>query len=245
MSYHRRAAKSIALIGSLLSAVALQGCQTQPRYPDERAAEIDLSKVGERIDLNRFRSQLAGFYRGPLHTHTRRAVCSGPRGCVAEVTIQAVGRSKDIDPRMGPNPGRIVGHIRNTDAEHTTEMYSLKPSSQAEYYLYIDRGPGGAARWNLVEVPAGPSGAISKVVQDSVKPCNELSGREPPPQYSDVDFARCGEHYPPGYKAAGIFGNEVLTTFFSSIVSRFRAPSPAASTIEAGSWYKCPTGCCT
>jgi hypothetical protein len=83
------------------------------------------------------------------------------------------------------------------------------------------------------------------VVQDSVKPCNELPRREPPPQYSDVDFARCGEHYLPGYKAAGIFGNEVLATFFSNIVSRFRAPSPAASTIEAGSWYKCPTGCCT
>jgi hypothetical protein len=248
MSYHRSAAKSIALISSLVTAVTVEGCHPQPTPPDERPAEIDLPKAGESINLDRFRTQLAGFYRGPLHRHTRRAVCAAPRpgapGCVAEVTIQAIGKSMDIHAKPGPMPGRIVGHIRNTDPEHTTEMYSLRPSSQAEYYLYIDRGPSGA-RWNLLEVPTRPFGPIGRVVLDSVTECNDGPGHEPLPEYSDVDFSKCGEHYPSPYKRAGILGNQVLPAFFSSIASRLRAPLPAASTIEAGSWYKCPTGCCT
>lgn len=241
---HRSRAQSIVLISSLLSTVALHGCRTQPRYPDERPAEIGLPRPGESTDLNRFRSQLAGFYRGPLHIHTRRALCSGTPGCVAEVTIQAIGRSKDIDPTRGPSPGRIVAQIRNLDREHKTEMDSLRPSSQADYYLYIDSDPAGAARWNLLEVPAGPSGTIRRAVQKNVIQCFPVE-RYPPP-YSDVDFARCGEHpSPTAYKRAGIFGNGAVATFFSVIASRFRTASPAASAIESGKWYWCPNGCCT
>lgn len=245
MIYHRSAAQSIALISSLFSALALQGCKTRPSYADERPAEIDLHKSLESTDLNAFRAQLAGFYRGPLHTRTRRAVCPGSRGCVAEVTIQAIGRSRDIHPERGPNPGRIVGQIRNLDPEHTTEMYSLRPSSQAEYYLYIDSDSRGAARWNLLEVPVGASGTVRRAVQESVIQCPAIP-EHVPPAFSDVDFERCGEHsYPSAYKRAGIFGDGAVTGFFSRIASRFRTPPPAASAYEAGKWYACPPGCCT
>jgi hypothetical protein len=243
---HRTEAQSFALTISLLSALALQGCQTRPRPADERPAEITLPMAGERTDLDAFRSRLAGFSRGPLHTRTRRAVCAGTRGCVAEVTIQAVGRSTDIHSARGPKPGRIVGHIRNLDPEHTTEMFSLRPSTQAEYYLYIDADPSGAARWNLLEVPVGPSGTIRRMVQENVAQCPGIPEHEAP-AYSDVDFLRCGQHEASrsGYKRAGILGNGGFAGLLSRITSSFRTASPSASAYEAGKWYWCPTGCCT
>ncbi len=245
MIHHRSVVQSIALSISLLSALALQGCQTQPRPTNERPAVVDLPRAGERTDLAAFRSRLAGFYRGPLHTRTRRAICPGTRGCVAEVTIQAVGRSLDIHPLRGPNPGRIVAHIRNLDSEHRTEMFSLKPSTQAEYYLYIDADPAGAARWNLLEVPVGPSGTIARMVQENVVSCPAIPEHAPAP-YSDVDFARCGEHaYSSPYKGAGLLANGAFGSLLSRIADRFHTASPAASALESGKWYWCPNGCCT
>jgi hypothetical protein len=246
MDHHRSAVQSIALISVFLSAVALAGCRTRPRYTDdERPAEINLPRAGVRADLDSFRTQLDGFYRGPIHTHTRRAVCPGTRGCVAQVTIQAVGRSKDINPGIGPRPGRIVAHILNLDPNHTTEMYSLKPSTQAEYYLYIDAAPSGVARWNILEVPTGRSGTVRRDIQDSVVQCPANSEHGAPP-YSDVDFARCGEHrYPITYKGAGILGNGAIERLFSTIASRFYTAAPAPSALESTKWYWCDRGCCT
>ena len=125
-----------------------------------------------------------------------RAICtakSSTVGCVAKVTIQAIGLSRDIHADKGPLRGRVIGQIRNLDPQDMTEMDSLKPSSQMDYYIYIDSAPSGRARWNLLEVPNVREGIIRRIVQEEVKQCGEKQGFEW--RRSDVDFANCGDHY--------------------------------------------------
>jgi len=119
-------------------------------------------------------------------------------------------------------------------------MDSLKPASQADYYVYIDRASSGRARWNLLEVPNAHAGIIRKIVQQEVHQCGEKPGYKWP--RSDVDFANCGDHATDGMVKAEMFTPAGMRHFFSALAKVIRANSAMTPT---GKWYGCNNGCCT
>jgi len=244
MIHHWSAAKSMLLVSTFAGLIALLGCPPRGGYIAETPLAIQPDTT-KSIDLNEFRAQFANAYRGPLHTHERRAICTHPApgvGCVARVTIQALGESKDIDPRKPFKEQRVIGQIRNLDLEDITEMYSLKPASQSQYFIMIDGGSNGFPRWNLLEVPVTRFGSIRRIPGKNVTQCVGFPEHQPPP-YSDVDFSLCGEHplASTTYKS-GLIDVSGVRSLLLKLASRFRSSS---STIEGGDWMYCPTGCCT
>jgi hypothetical protein len=208
----------------------------------ELPAEYSPPREGTSTSLDSIRAYVDTFYHGPLHTHTRAAICakSPPGGCEVSVTIQAIGRSKDILADSGPSPGRIIGLIRNLDSTNLTQMDSLKPSAQANYYIYIDRAPSGHSRWNLLEVPQTPTGVIHRFTKNEVHQCGEKPGYVWP--HSDVDFSACGEHALAEMVHADLSTQVGWSRLFSAVAKLMRANPPMA---EKGRWYGCPSGCCT
>jgi hypothetical protein len=193
--------------------------------------------------LDAFRNQFKQYSMGELHDRTRRAICTDrsiTTGCEVRVTIQAIGLSRDIHPDTAPRPGRVIGQIRNLDPRDITELDSLKPSSQADYFIYVDAAPNGRARWNLLEVPTAHEGVIRRIVQAEVTHCNERPGfgwgR------SDVDFARCGDHSLQKMTKAEMFTGDGMIRLFSALASRL---FPGVASAQPGKWYGCPGGCCT
>jgi hypothetical protein len=243
MIYRLTAARWIVVVAPLLSLVPACGVQNAPQNQRERPAEIPPPGEHERIDLDAFRAQFGKYSRGPLHTHTRRAICTDKSitvGCEAKVTIQAIGLSSDIDPDKAPSPGRVIGQIRNLDAQDITELDSLKPASQADYYIYVDAARSGRARWNLLEVPNAREGIIRRVVQEEVRKCGERPGFRW--SRSDVDFARCGDHYLQNVSSAEMFTGNGMMRVLSTVAARL---FPGAASAQSGKWYGCPGGCCT
>jgi hypothetical protein len=241
MLSRRTAAARWIVVATSLLAVACVSKSRSAQKP-ELPAVFELPKEGESTNLDSIRAYLDTFSRGPLHAHSRPAICadrSVAGGCVDSVTIQAIGLSKDIKAGAGPAPGRVIGQIRNLDARNLTEMDSLKPASQADYYIYLDRDTSGHARWNLLEVPIAHAGIIRRIVQQEVNQCGEKPGYEWP--QSDVDFANCGDHALQGMVLAEIFTPAGVSRLFS-LVAKYTRAQP---THRRGKWYGCSNGCCT
>ena len=218
-----------------------------PQNQTEYAAAIDPPQMGRKIDLNAFRAYLDTFSHGDLHKRIRRAICtdSTPAAeCIDTVAIQAIGLSKDIRADSGPARGRVIGVIRNLDARHTTKVDSLKPASQSEYYIYIDRAASGHARWNLLEVPTAATGAIRTIVQNEVQQCGERPGYKW--ARSDVDFANCHDHSVTGMISADMLSLANWKKFGTGLWRQIRASDTTMMMMtEKTKWYGCPWGCCT
>ena len=205
-------------------------------YPAEVPAPRSIT------NLDSLRASLDTFYHGTLHRHEVPAICADKTivgGCIAEITIQAIGLSKDIRADRGPERGRVIGEIRNLDSADVTTTDSLKPTSKASYYIYMDRAGDGHARWNLLEVPREKTGSIRMIVQNEVKACGEKPGYEWP--HSDVDLSSCGQHA----FAAGIQPRQLLTaTGLLNFITRLDRYVRAKMAARRTKWYGCNGGCC-
>jgi hypothetical protein len=241
MLFRRTAARWLLLAAPLASISCGKKGDTIPAG-EEQPAEYTPPREGIATNPDSLRAYADTFYHGPLHTHLRDGICTkaAAGGCKVSVTIQAIGRSKDIMADSGPSPGRIIGLIRNLDSTNLARMDSLKPAAQAEYYIYVDRAPSGHSRWNLLEVPHGPSGVIRRFTRNEVIQCGEKPGYVWP--QSDVDFSACGDHALTGMVHADLLTPAGLSRFFSAVAKLMRANAPPA---EKGRWYGCPSGCCT
>ena len=232
-------------VGGIAIGVALFGvsCKDHTEY----AAAIDPPQMGRNVDLGAFRAYLDTFSHGDLHKRIRRAICTDSTpaaSCMDTVSIQAIGLSRDIRADSGPARGRVIGVIRNLNARHITKTDSLKPASQAEYYIYIDRAASGHARWNLLEVPTASSGEIHTIVQNEVHQCGERPGYKW--ARSDVDFANCGDHPVSGMVSADLLSFSNWKKFGVGIFRQLKVGDTTMMMMtEKTKWYGCPWGCCT
>jgi hypothetical protein len=242
--YNPRAVGSMLAAGSALALLGLVQCAPVARSTDERPIAFR-SEINRSMNLDEFRAQFVNVYRGGLHTHERRAICTNNApvgsGCIAKVTIQAVGKSNDIDPRKPFKDPRVIAEIKNLDRTDVTEMFSLKPLSQATYYLMIDSGPDGYPQWDLIEVPALRVGSLRLIKGKKVETCPGFE--HVPPPYSDVDFSFCGEHpFRDATAKAGLVDVSGWRSLLLKVSSLFRR---STVTLEPGEWMYCPSGCCT
>lgn len=240
--------RRIAVAWIVTGALALgASCGKEKESRQQEYAAVIPAPTGRTTDLNAFRAYLDTFSHGDLHRRVRRAICTDSKpstSCVDTVTIQAIGLSKDLRADRGPAPGRVIGRIRNLDAQHITKADSMKPASQAEYFIYIDRAASGHARWNLLEVPTAASGSIRTIVQDTVHQCGDRPGYRW--AKSDVDFANCGDHAVSGVKSADMLKLSNWTKLISGLWRQLQLSDTAMTMMtEKTKWYGCPMGCCT
>jgi hypothetical protein len=198
-----------------------------------------------------FRQQHTRFSGRPTHTRTRRANCE--RGamarakCVVEIAIEVDATAAVPNPDAPPAAGYAIARLNNLDALDIEEEYDMVPSSQAEYFVWIDAMPGGSGtRWTLLYVPKG-SGSVQTAYVARLSRCKENPGARPP----NVDFAefaghshgQCGvstNNPEPSPALASIFTARPLSALVTAISSLINGGAKTAN----GMWFEC-SGCCT
>ena len=198
---------------------------------------------GVNSDADAFRTHLRA---SPGVSHTRRRAGACP-GCDVRVSIQSIADTRGIRPDSGPPEGLAVALIQNLDAEKTEGYYGFRPSTIADYYLWVDRRPDAAgARITVLEVPRS-SGPVRAGKQKNLVYCHRWAASHYS-EHSDADFV---EYKPPCTAGSSANkSNTVEATFFSAaLVERAFAAVAAAlrdmTRISSGGWIDCNLGCCT
>lgn len=223
----------IALLHSACATVP----PSPPPAPGERPAEIVLPPPNSFGNAARVRVNLAQFSRGEEHRHERRATCPD---CMVKVTIKSVGLTRDIIPLNGPRQFRIVGWIKNTDRDHTEEMYNLKPDT--EYLMWIDtaatinRAGDSRTIWGTVELPL-VTGALKLDTIGYVRRCPNKHAV--PSTVSDADFKTCEMSHAPARTVTQ------AARFTDESFGGAHSPSPTNLYVVGGGWFDCGGYCCS
>lgn len=223
-------------------AVAALGCRVSPSLAPAVTWSTTLPP-GVNSDATAFRAQVAGFVpTGRVHSRPRAASCFR---CAVEVTIEALGDTRTIDPNNAPAMGVAVARIENLDETDTEARYGFRPRSEAVYYLWVDRKPGSLkARWTVLQVPAG-AGTVTAGHQKDLRACHVYK-----PDYSDADFYEfkhrggctvASSVEKSAISEASLLSTERLSALLHRIVALVRGELAAAQ----GGWISCSDGCCT
>jgi hypothetical protein len=194
-----------------------------------------------------FRKNVSAFPIGVGHTRGRDAKCFLGFCKGVQVRIEAVGNTLLIDPKNPSATGVPVAHLVNTDDEKTELHYGLKPHTEAEYYLWVDKDTiTKKARWTLLEVPIKGDRVLAAKPKE-LKLCYRRVAGEA--KASEADFA---EHQHGG-KCSDKIASAATTTNAASVLS-FQSFLAAIDHLVAiawegwgmqGGWIDCSNGCCT
>jgi hypothetical protein len=242
---NRSSAASLAVgrwlaVSLLTTALACATAETNLQPPDPAN---DLPP-GVSKNPAEFRQHVSAFaLSGNVHRRGRPGRCPT---CLINISIEAVGDTRLIDPRNGPAQGRAVAHILNLDPTDTEAYYGIQPSSQAEYYLWVDRNPvSGRARWTLLRVPMG-AGSVTAGRPRDLRLCRMSEPGEI--KTSDADFA---ENRHPNGCDASLDGDDMKASQASLVPHRIEALLGHVTaylfppTRIGGGWIDCIRGCCT
>lgn len=198
---------------------------------------------GVSRDAAEFRKHVAGFARsGNVHRRERPGRCSM---CLIDISIEAVGDTRLIEPRNGPANGTPVAHIVNLDPNDTESYYGIEPGIRAEYYLWVDRKPGSRrARWTLLRIPRG-TGIVTAGRPYDLKLCMAHK----PGTTSDADFTEYRHPYgcDPNADSENVKVNQgsVLPIQIEALLTRIASMIRADFSLSRGGWIDCARGCCT
>lgn len=217
--------------------MALHAC-TPAQAPEPASAPAkarqDL-RLGSSINLDEYRDNRAF---PPAGAHTRSRLAKGCTNCWTDVVIQAYAWSRfygsDNFPAIGDD-SILVGHIKNIGTRET-EMYNLKPSTLAEYDVYVTNN-AGAPGWVIIEVPNGPIGVLVAKGHGKFNACVGHPGH---PAKSYADFRNCdyGAFRGGALKLASLAGWEEL-------IARALGKRNGEFAVEDPGWFSCSDGCCT
>lgn len=187
------------------------------------------------IDLTAYRASLPTFPNG--NGHTRSRLGKGCGNCWTDVTIIASDTARHFGPGSPPSAGDSipVAFIRNIGTTETV-MYSIKPSTQADYVVYVINSSGNA-KWILVEVPTGTTGQLK------IKHRGELHGcGHPMVRRSEADFRDCDYNITrTDSDAKLLFASR---SSWQGPLANFMAKTSLIVTEDPG-WISCSDGCCT
>ncbi len=196
-------------------------------------ASFSLPGSTEDVDLAAYRQSFNKWPRVGGHRRTRNAGST-----TTEVTISAYPWAHASGPRHVPPAGRslLVGHLVN-NGDETTTMYSLKPGSEAEYFLFITN-VNGEAGWEMREVSNEASGPMPVRASGMYVSCNHG-----PAKSSEADFKSCA-----GAASASATSELRLASsfgFVGMIQEWFASRSTKTAFFDDPAWISCDAGCCT
>ena len=189
-----------------------------------------------------FRKQFT-LTEGRKHRRDRAGACPG---CVVKVEIRATNSTVDFAPGTPPPSGRVVAFIQNTDAHINEAYYGFKPSTQADYYFYVDKRPDAdSSRITVLEVAKVGTLVVRAGRQKKLEYCHTWA-----PGYHarpDADFLEYKEPCTVISSTAKSKVQMASLLSFSS-VSGFALGGAvalqAAMLVSEGGWIDCNSGCC-
>ena len=179
---------------------------------------------------------------GIKHRRERAGACPG---CIVEVEIQAINSASDFAPGSPPPSGRAVAFIQNTDSHITEAYYGFRPSTQADYYFWVDKRPDAdSSRMTVLEVPKVGTLVVRAGRQKNLEYCHIY----PPGHHApDADFL---EYKPPCTAISSTAKSKIIVASLlsSSTVTGFAVGGAAALQTammsSQGGWIDCNSGCC-
>lgn len=249
LSRERAMKKPPAIAGSTmrwmslaLIAVPLACTVANPPFPER----IPLPP-GVNPNATIFRNSLQASY--PVtrtHDRPRPGNCSK---CLVIVHIDVLGDTRRVDADNPPAApaGLAIAHLVNMDKKDNEAYFNLRPSTVADYYVWVDDNGGRKARYTLLELVGN---AVTATKQWNVRKCHQHSTAYPPGS-SDFDFyefKHLGEECDKGYSAGVVGVNQA--SFFTVIplrqlLTRINAIVLGEKGAVPGSWIECASGCCT
>lgn len=171
----------------------------------------------------------------------RLAKGCGSSNCTVNVWIGAYAGAQSADSANPPEKPLKIARIINTGAQET-DMYNLKPYTQAEYDLVFQRDPAGRPQMVLVEIDRATS-TRSTFKKGGINNCHHARAT-----FADADFWDCSHPRPalPVLARASLLPVDILVPAVRSFVGELRkmAGKPAYSS-EDPIWFSCTSGCCT
>lgn len=229
---------------TIASAIVIPACAPVMLAPGTQYSGEWNTKLppGVSSSSDAFRTQLR-VTPGVKHTRLRAGTCSG---CEVTVSIQAIDGPRAFGPGSPPVTGLAVAHIQNLDPRNTEGYYGFRPSTVADYYLWVDKRPDAdSTRITVLEVPRG-IGPVRAGRQKNLEYCHMY----PRASYSlppDADFVEYKDPCTVGSTAgsskiveASFFSAPPFGGVFPGIATALRA----LATISQGGWIDCNSGCC-
>jgi hypothetical protein len=196
---------------------------------------------GVSPNAEQFRARIApGKFSGTRWVRKRAGKCLG--NCPVDVAIEAIAPTRTIDLVHPARPARAVARIENLDATRTEAYYGLKPSTRADYYLWVD-WVSGRTRMTMLEVPRG-SGRVRGGRYRNLQVCHSYRHGPDSTDFGDADFI---EYHGPcdsaGIKRAALIPSVSLVGIANFFRWAKRAPAQTELRSEGG-WIDCNSGCC-
>lgn len=238
----RRATSNLRAIvpwGFLTLAVGWIGCNPPPP-PVPIAGPLP---PGVDSVPSQFLQQVGKPLRSQTQIRSRPGRCLNG-GCTVEIEMEALG-TEIPNPNDAPNQGFAYAHIRNMDPSDEEAKYRLDPTTQADYYIWMDSLPGfNKTRWTLLRVPK-KGGIVQNKFSKTLTPCHPGVG------YVGVDFAEykhargspcrvATNEGDPGINLASSFSSWPFAPFLKRVAALVSDRAGAAP----GAWFGCDTGCC-
>jgi hypothetical protein len=182
------------------------------------------------------------------HHRQREAMCFLKLCSRIDVRIEAMGNTNAIDPDNAPTHGLPVAHLHNHDKNRTERSMGLLPGTQAEYYLWVDRKPGGSnhARWTLLQV-SHTSNSVTAAEPADLNLCHKRERGVQPT--SDADFTEYRYHgpcnVPPPAVGLKVSQSSLFPSASFGAVLAHVVDFLAAALQTEGGWIDCNNGCCT
>lgn len=178
------------------------------------------------------------------HTRERAGIC--PHACTVPVEIVLLSAPVP-DPDDPPSTGAPLARIRNLHPSIREGRYGFDPSTDADYYLWIDSIPNAnKTRWTLLRVPVG-SGTVTAGHPNILVGCHP----GPRPSVPDVDFVSykhpggspcfvAGNPTAPAVTRASVFTAGPIRAIAARIAAVISPPFDLSPI-----WIECNSGCCT
>lgn len=217
----------------ILSAVMAGSCTSSPPPPPPQPTFS--VHFNTPIDLVQYRASFPA--ANPSGAHTRSRLSTECPNCWTNVRIEAYASAKNWGAENFPNtPGGVypIGTITNL-GNFPTVMYSLKPSTEADYRILITN-ENGVPGWAIVESSKiALFGAVTVKAKGKLKGCHHAKKPK-----SEADFRNCD------YEGSARSPMNLASTSGLDIIARFMSNERKKSmTLEDPGWISCTEGCCT
>ena len=236
-----RAVAKWVTIASVIVAVACTRAMLAPgtQYSGEWNTKLP---PGVSSNADAFRTRLR-VVPGVKRTRLRAGTCPG---CTVKVSIQAIDSTRAFGPGLPPATGLAVARIQNLDPRNTEGYYGFRPSTEAEYYFWVDKRPDAdSARITVLEVPR--VGPVRAGRQKNLQYCH-IYPRGYVYLRPDADFVEYKPRCTAGATApsskiveASFFSGAPVGKVFAGIATVLQV----VTLISQGGWIDCNSGCCT
>lgn len=217
-----RFATRVATVCLQILFLALVSCQQPLQTARKKPAEVTLPAKGSLKAVQEVDKLLAKFEWGEAHD----AACAG---CApGDVTIRAIGLTKDLKGSKGPAHRRIVALIQNySDQDVVHSLYKRTFKANTRYLMFVEgRKSDNKATWGFI--------SLGDDYDPDIQPIGLFENcqvHKPASTIDDANFQECTDPYPP-------------RTSSGWIKSAFAA-TMAGGTIAKPGWVSCDPDCCT